>query len=67
MVQLRQALSFATGLYGWRVDLAFAGYARRDPMALLQLRPGRDNPYAIYDEMRRHGTLSPTCRPRTRS
>ena len=60
MGNLRQALSFATGLYRSRVDLTFAGYVRRDPMALLQLRPGRDNPYAIYDEMRRHGTLSPT-------
>jgi P450-derived glycosyltransferase activator len=60
MGQLRDAFSFATGLYRQRVNLAFAGYVRRDPMALLQLRPGRDNPYAIYDEMRRRGTLSPT-------
>ena len=29
-------------------------------MALLQLRPGRDNPYAIYGRMRRAGALSPT-------
>jgi P450-derived glycosyltransferase activator len=60
MGQFRRALSFATGLYRQRVDVAYAGYIRRDPMALLQLRPGRDNPYAIYDRMRRGGTLSPT-------
>jgi cytochrome P450 len=60
MSQLRQALSFATALYRQRAGVAVAGYLRRDPMALLQLRPGRDNPYAIYDQMRRIGTLTPT-------
>src|SRR5690242_10351871 len=29
-------------------------------MARLQLRPGRDNPYAIYERMRAIGTLVPT-------
>jgi P450-derived glycosyltransferase activator len=58
--QLRQAVSFATGLYRQRLNVAFTGYVRRDPMALLHLRPGRDNPYVIYDRMRRAGTLSPT-------
>lgn len=60
MGQLRQALSFATGLYRQRLAVAVAGYARRDPMALLQLRPGRDDPYAIYARMRRGGPLVPT-------
>jgi cytochrome P450 len=60
MSQLRQALSFATALYRQRAGVAVAGYLRRDPMALLQLRPGRDNPYAIYGQMRRTGTLTPT-------
>jgi P450-derived glycosyltransferase activator len=29
-------------------------------MALLSLRPGRADPYSIYDDMRRHGTLTRT-------
>jgi P450-derived glycosyltransferase activator len=56
----RQVLSFATDLYGQRLGVMVAGYIRRDPIALLHLRPGRDNPYAIYDRMRQAGTLTPT-------
>jgi cytochrome P450 len=55
-----QALAFASSLYLHRANVAFAGYARHDPMARLQLRPGRANPYAIYDEMRTSGTVVPT-------
>src|SRR5262245_29167477 len=29
-------------------------------MALLRMRPGRDDPYAIYDRMRQGGTMLPT-------
>jgi cytochrome P450 len=60
MSQLGQAVSFASRLYRQRADVAFAGYVKRDPMALLQMRPGRVNPYAIYDRMRAGGTLVPT-------
>ncbi|HVQ91203.1 MAG TPA: cytochrome P450 [Mycobacteriales bacterium] len=60
MAQLRQAARFATGLYRERLAVARAGYVRRDLMALLQLRPGRDDPYAIYARMRRAGTVLPT-------
>jgi P450-derived glycosyltransferase activator len=49
-----------TSLYRQRVGTAWAGYALGDPMALLQLRPGRDNPYRIYERMRRDGPLTPT-------
>ena len=62
MGRFRQAVSFGTQLYRERLDFAYAGYVRRDQMALLFLRPGRDNPYAIYDRMRRDGTLLPTRR-----
>jgi hypothetical protein len=48
MSRARQAL-FAARLYRQRVDVACAGYARRDPMALLQLRPGRDDPHPVAD------------------
>src|SRR5262249_44586698 len=55
-----QALSFATQLYRQQADTVYAGYIKRDPMALLRLRPGRQNPYAIYDRMRAAGPLVPT-------
>jgi hypothetical protein len=58
----RQAISFASGIYRQRAKLASAGYVRRDPMALSMLRPGRVNPYAIYDRIRERGALVPTRR-----
>jgi cytochrome P450 len=60
MSKLRPALTFATQLYRQRAEVAYSGYVRRDPMALLELRPGRDDPYAIYDRIRAAGTLVPT-------
>jgi P450-derived glycosyltransferase activator len=60
MSQLTRAVRFATGLYRQHAQLAYVGYLRRDPMALLALRPGRDNPYAIYQRMRAAGPLNPT-------
>ncbi len=60
MSQLRQAIAFASRLYRERAGIACAGYARRDPMALLQLRPGRVDPYAIYDRLREGGPLTAT-------
>jgi P450-derived glycosyltransferase activator len=60
MGQLAQAVTFAKGLYRQRADLAYAGYVHRDPLSQLQLRTGRNDPYAIYERMRQAGTLSPT-------
>ncbi|WP_203590299.1 cytochrome P450 [Streptomyces sp. SID13031] len=60
MPQLGQTLSFASGLYRQRINTLWAGYALDDPMALLQLRPGRDNPYRIYERLRRDGTVTRT-------
>jgi P450-derived glycosyltransferase activator len=54
---LRRALGFAAGLYRERLGIAVAGYARRDPMALLHLRPGRHDPYRIYRRLRRSGPV----------
>jgi P450-derived glycosyltransferase activator len=51
MPDLVRTVSFAAGLYGRRLDFAYHGYVRRDPMSLLHLRPGRDDPYAIYRGM----------------
>ena len=55
MSDFRQVAAFAAGLYRQRADIASAGYLRRDPMALLVLRPGRVDPCAIYDRLRRGG------------
>jgi P450-derived glycosyltransferase activator len=57
-----QGLSFAFGLYRQRIDVLRAGYLQGDPLALLQLRPGRDDPYAIYSRLRAAG---PIVRSRT--
>ncbi|NUR70089.1 MAG: cytochrome P450 [Hamadaea sp.] len=53
-------LSFAAQLWRQRADTLRAGYLRRDPIARLQLRPGRQDPYAIYEQMRAAGPMLPT-------
>jgi P450-derived glycosyltransferase activator len=60
MVEIRRTVTFAAALYKRRLDFAFHGYVRRDPMSRLHLRAGRDDPYAIYERIRAHGTLVPT-------
>ncbi|MET8153997.1 cytochrome P450 [Actinoplanes sp. NPDC049668] len=55
MADLVRAVRFSAGLYARRLDFLYHGYLRRDPMALLHLRPGRDDPYAIYAGMPRFG------------
>ena len=55
MADLRRTVTFAAGLYGRRLEFAYHGHVRRDPMSLLHLRPGRDDPYAIYRGMPRFG------------
>ncbi|HEV2639709.1 MAG TPA: cytochrome P450 [Actinocrinis sp.] len=62
MSDLGQAISFASSLYRQRASVVCAGYVKRDPLARLTLRPGRDDPYAIYDRIRERGPLSPTRR-----
>ena len=59
MSDLGDAAKFATELYRYRADTALAAYVRRDKLARLQLRPGRDNPYAIYAQLRAAGTVLP--------
>src|SRR5215472_7225387 len=58
--RLTRVVVFAGGLYRQRAVLACAGYLGRDPMAQLQLRPGRVSPYAVYDRIRARGPLTPT-------
>jgi cytochrome P450 len=52
-------VTFAARLYGQRAATACAGYIGRDPMALLDLRPGRADPYPVYERIRAQGTLVP--------
>src|SRR5215472_16417016 len=58
--RLARVVVFAGGLYRQKALLACAGYLGRDPMAQLQLRPGRMNPYVVYDRLRASGPLTPT-------
>jgi cytochrome P450 len=58
--QLRDLARFATQLYVTRAGVAWRGYARRSPLALLELRPGRENPYPVYDRIRAQGPMIAT-------
>jgi cytochrome P450 len=58
MSRLGVAIRFAADLYRQRAAVAYAGYVRREPFALLQLRPGRADPYAFYDQIRAKGPLT---------
>jgi hypothetical protein len=40
-----RAIAYASRLYRQRAETAYAGYAHRDPMALLRLSPGGADPY----------------------
>jgi hypothetical protein len=60
MSRLTRVAAFATGLYRERARVAWTGYLRRDPMAQLWLRPGRENPYPVYDRLRERGPLTET-------
>jgi P450-derived glycosyltransferase activator len=55
-----RAAAFAARLYRQRAAVACCGYVRRDPMALLNLRRGRADPYPLYERIRASGTLVPT-------
>ncbi|GAA4720570.1 cytochrome P450 [Nocardioides conyzicola] len=58
--QLRSAARFASRLYGERAGLVVDGYVRRNAFARLQLAPGRDDPYPIYEQIRAHGPFLAT-------
>jgi cytochrome P450 len=60
MSDLRATSSFAANLYLQKASTAYAAYLRRDPIAQLHLRPGRENPYAVYERIRAAGPLVPT-------
>jgi cytochrome P450 len=45
------------GLARERARTRWRGYVGREPLALLALRPGRDDPYAIYERLQAQGPL----------
>jgi cytochrome P450 len=59
MSDLGDAARFAAELYRQRAGTTLAAYVRRDKLALLQRRPGRDNPYRIYTQLRERGPIVP--------
>lgn len=62
MSQLSQTIKFASQLYREKAAVAYAGHVRRDPLARLSLRPGRADPYPLYEQLRARGTLTLTRR-----
>ncbi len=54
------AVRFAAGLYARRLGDAYHATVWRDPMARLRGRAGRDDPYAIYERVRKQGTVVAT-------
>ena len=50
----------AVQLYGEQARGAFDAYVRRDPFTRLRYRPGRDDPYPVYERIRAAGTFIPT-------
>src|SRR5580698_10608863 len=57
MSDLTQTIAFASQLYREKAATAYAGYVRRDQLARLSLRPGRANPYPLYEQLRARGPL----------
>lgn len=56
----RAAVAFAQELYRSKATRAYQGRIHHDPIARLHLAEGRNNPYAIYAELRPRGPLVPT-------
>jgi hypothetical protein len=59
MSDVGRAIAFACRRYGQPASTIYAGYMKRDPLALLRLRPGRASPYLMYDRIRAGGSLVP--------
>ena len=53
--QARRATGLAVQLYGEQARGAYDAYVRRDPFTRLRHRPGRDDPYPVYERIRAGG------------
>ena len=51
----RRAAGLAVGLHVEQVRGAYDAYVRRDPFTRLRYRPGRDDPYPVYERIRAGG------------
>ena len=60
LTSVRSAATFAGGLYRERWDRWYAARFRGDQLARLNLREGRRDPYAVYEDMRAIGPMVPT-------
>ncbi len=60
LAQARSAARFAGGLYRERWDRWYAVRFQGDQLARLNLREGRRDPYAVYEDMRVLGPMVPT-------
>jgi cytochrome P450 len=54
------ALAFAAKLTRRQLSTLYQAHVLHDPMARLELRPGRTDPYPIYEQIRAAGILVPT-------
>lgn len=57
----RQQLRFVRDFYSYRIRLYGNAYLRRDPVALIQLRTGVENPYPLYERIRAQGRMVRTA------
>ena len=60
MSTLTDTARFAGGLYAQQLATRYHGHVRRDPLARLRLGAGRQDPYAVYAELRARGPMVPT-------
>lgn len=60
MSKFSKTVGFAAALYQERLAIAYAAHVHRVPLAQLNTRKGRSDPYAVYDRMRAAGSLTPT-------
>jgi len=58
--QARRVTGLAVQLYGEQARGAYDAYVRRDPFTRLRHRPGRDDPYPVYERIRAAGPFIPT-------
>jgi cytochrome P450 len=52
-----EQVGFVAGFLKERTVIRYGAHLRADPLCRLHLEPGRDDPYPLYDEVRRRGPL----------
>lgn len=62
MSKLSKTVGFAAALYQERLAIAYAAHIHHVPLAQLNTRKGRLDPYAVYGRMRAEGPLAVTRR-----